>query len=384
MIVTFYSYKGGVGRTQLVANLAAFLCYRKGKKVLLIDWDLEAPGLHFYFDKPDLKSPGIIDILEEYCEISLKMNANIPIKDLPVFSKEKYCTNLSKSINNNGVIDIIPAGIYDKLFSKRINSFDWFTFFDKLNGINYIEYIKQKLNSFEYDYIFIDSRTGITDYSGITNVQMPEINVIVTIPNRQNFEGSLKIINGIENSPYIKNGNRKAIIFPILSKIDTQLADKKSEWHNNFINEFKDTFAILKKILGMENIDLYEFTKDTLLQYTKDVSFEETILFSETNISQKDDLRDNYINIAENLETIKLKIEQPNFLKEIIIDLLSNKKSLTRKEIDEIVLNKLSDNRTEKQKKDQIKNQLHELSKEGIIKNISKSTKYPVWIINNA
>jgi MinD-like ATPase involved in chromosome partitioning or flagellar assembly len=42
-IVTFYSYKGGVGRTMAMANAGAFLA-AAGKKVLLVDWDLEAPG----------------------------------------------------------------------------------------------------------------------------------------------------------------------------------------------------------------------------------------------------------------------------------------------------------------------------------------------------
>jgi len=383
MIVTFYSYKGGVGRTQLVANLAAFLCYQKGKKILLIDWDLDAPGLHFYFKRPDLKTNGIIDFLEEYSEISLKMNGSVPIKDLPVFSKEKYCTNLSRSTKNEGIIDIIPAGIYDEKFNQRVISFDWYLFFDKLSGINYIEFIKEKLNSFEYDYIFIDSRTGITDYSGITNVQMPDVNVIVTIPNNQNFEGSLKIINGIEKSPYIKNGNRKAIIFPILSRIDRQVGNKKSEWHNSFIDKFSVSFSLLKKALGIEKFDLYEFTKNTMLDYDKFVSFEETILFSNSaNINS--DLSDNYKNIAENLETVKIKMEKPNFIKEIIIDLFANKDKLTRKEIDDIVLNKLSDNRTEKQKKDQIKNQLYELSKEGIVKNVATSSKYSIWVLNKS
>jgi len=380
MIVTFYSYKGGVGRTQLVANLAAYFCFRKGKRILLIDWDLEAPGLHFYFSKPELQTAGIIDILEEYVDISLKLNGNVSVKDLPIFSQEKYCANVAKSLNNNGLIDLIPAGIYDKLFNKRINSFDWFNFFDKLNGINYIELIKDKLKSFEYDYIFIDSRTGVTDYTGITNVQMPEVNIVVTIPNHQNFEGSLKIINGIENSPYIKNGNRKAIIFPILSKIDTQLIEKTSEWDSNFISEFGGVFSSFKKFLGVEHIDLYSFSKSTQLQYVKDVSFEETILFSET--SKANDLSIKYQNIAENLEAIKNKMEKPNFIKEIIIDLLTNRQNVTRKEIDDIVLSKLSDNRTERQKKDQIKNQLHELSKDGLIKNISNSTKFPVWALH--
>jgi MinD-like ATPase involved in chromosome partitioning or flagellar assembly len=46
-IITFYSYKGGTGRTMALANLAWVLA-SNDKKVLLIDWDLEAPGLHRY------------------------------------------------------------------------------------------------------------------------------------------------------------------------------------------------------------------------------------------------------------------------------------------------------------------------------------------------
>src|ERR1700730_15409914 len=47
-IVTFYSYKGGVGRTFALANIGVLLA-QKGKRVLLMDWDLEAPGLDLYF-----------------------------------------------------------------------------------------------------------------------------------------------------------------------------------------------------------------------------------------------------------------------------------------------------------------------------------------------
>ena len=43
-IATFYSYKGGVGRTMAMANVAVLLAQR-GLRVLAVDWDLEAPGL---------------------------------------------------------------------------------------------------------------------------------------------------------------------------------------------------------------------------------------------------------------------------------------------------------------------------------------------------
>ena len=51
--VAFYSYKGGVGRTLLLATAARFLALA-GKKVVALDLDLEAPGLHYKLGAPDV------------------------------------------------------------------------------------------------------------------------------------------------------------------------------------------------------------------------------------------------------------------------------------------------------------------------------------------
>src|SRR5262245_25635382 len=68
-IVTFYSYKGGVGRTMTLANVAWNLA-SNGRRVLAIDWDLEAPGLHRHFrpfldDPAGESTPGLIDFLND-------------------------------------------------------------------------------------------------------------------------------------------------------------------------------------------------------------------------------------------------------------------------------------------------------------------------------
>jgi cellulose biosynthesis protein BcsQ len=62
MIFTFYSYKGGVGRSMALANVAE-LFYKVGYKVLMVDWDLEAPGLERFFPNPKevLDRLGIIN-----------------------------------------------------------------------------------------------------------------------------------------------------------------------------------------------------------------------------------------------------------------------------------------------------------------------------------
>ena len=70
-IVTFYSYKGGVGRTSAMANIAVLLA-KQDKSILLMDWDLEAPGLDRFFSKyaRSAKSdePGLIHLLSRVVE----------------------------------------------------------------------------------------------------------------------------------------------------------------------------------------------------------------------------------------------------------------------------------------------------------------------------
>src|SRR5262245_52185610 len=69
-IITFYSYKGGTGRSMLLAN-TAWLLANAGHNVLMVDWDLEAPGLHRYMS-PFLTDPqvsdsnGLIDMVLAY------------------------------------------------------------------------------------------------------------------------------------------------------------------------------------------------------------------------------------------------------------------------------------------------------------------------------
>src|ERR1700734_501081 len=69
-IVTFYSFKGGTGRTMALAN-PAWILAANGKRVLVTDWDLESPGLHRFF-RPFLDpaaisaTPGVIDLIRDY------------------------------------------------------------------------------------------------------------------------------------------------------------------------------------------------------------------------------------------------------------------------------------------------------------------------------
>src|ERR1700730_7693371 len=65
-VVTFYSFKGGVGRTMSLVNVGVELA-SKGRRVLLVDLDLEAPGIPTFDLFASLtETPGIVDYVSEY------------------------------------------------------------------------------------------------------------------------------------------------------------------------------------------------------------------------------------------------------------------------------------------------------------------------------
>ncbi|MCY4656841.1 MAG: ParA family protein, partial [Gammaproteobacteria bacterium] len=65
-VVTFYSFKGGVGRTMALVNTAVHLA-QNGRRVLLVDFDLEAPGLDtFPLLRPKSHTPGIVEFVQSY------------------------------------------------------------------------------------------------------------------------------------------------------------------------------------------------------------------------------------------------------------------------------------------------------------------------------
>ncbi len=293
MIVSFYSYKGGVGRSQLLANLAAYLCFYNNKKILLIDWDLEAPGLHYYFEKSKkIQQKGLIEFLLDYCDFMNQSDGDVMEADI----EKQFKANLGQfiapkiAVSKNGIgqIDIMPAGLYNEQYTTKASNFDWIKFYETLNGGFFLELLKRYLKDKDYDFIFIDSRTGISDYSGICNIQMPDANVVVIAPSAQNVEGSQKVIKSIENAEYItKYHKRFPLIFPILSRLDPRDDHQKARWIRDFRRDFKDPiahligFGLLNDKLPASELsnNTENYISDTLLEYRTDLSYGEQILF---------------------------------------------------------------------------------------------------------
>jgi len=200
-IVTFYSYKGGTGRSMALANIAWILACN-GKRVLTIDWDLEAPGLHRYFRPflldPELSSSeGLIDLIDRYATaaISPVHAGHEPSPDwyLEYADFEDHVLGLDfEHFPPGGKIDLLPAGRQTDTYAVKVSSFNWQNFYDRLGGGAFFEAVKERARR-DYDYVLIDSRTGVSDTAGICTAQMPDSLVVCFTYNNQSIKGAAAV-----------------------------------------------------------------------------------------------------------------------------------------------------------------------------------------------
>ncbi len=130
-IVTFYSYKGGTGRSMAMANVAWILA-SNGKHVLMIDWDLEAPGLHRYLhpflgsDKELSSTSGLMDFFTDFATAARLAYAKKAPDDW--FHDEASLVRYTTPIDwdfGEGSLEFVPAGRQDGGYAVRAMGFDW-------------------------------------------------------------------------------------------------------------------------------------------------------------------------------------------------------------------------------------------------------------------
>ena len=229
-IITFYSYKGGVGRTMALANVSIQLA-RWGHKVLVVDWDIEAPGLeHFYSDFVDIegvkKQIGIVDLLQ----IDNHLNWQDSL-------------NLIEIDGSESPIHLIGSGKRDEDYFRKVRSFDIEQFYLSGGGDNIENLSKEWLEN--YDFVLVDSRTGITEIGGICTIQLPNIVVMLFTSTEQGFQGTIDIIKRANSAHQQLSYDRQKLIYlPVPSKFETTTEYILSqEWIERFANELDFAFS---------------------------------------------------------------------------------------------------------------------------------------------
>ncbi|MEV7975838.1 FxSxx-COOH system tetratricopeptide repeat protein [Streptomyces sp. NPDC086519] len=229
-IITFYSYKGGTGRTMALANTAWILA-ANGKRVLAVDWDLEAPGLdrffHPFLDPNVLAATGgVLNILQDYAWAATDGITRTGPWHLEFADVEQHAVSLSPErqglgFEKGGSLDFLSAGKQFRAYSGTASSLEWDNFYDRLGGGMFLEALRDSMKR-SYDYVLIDSRTGRSDTADICTLQMPDLLVDCFTFSDQALDGAADVAYSVGD----ESRKRRIRVLPVPMRVDDGEKDK--------------------------------------------------------------------------------------------------------------------------------------------------------------
>lgn len=281
MIFTFYSFKGGVGRSMALAGVAQALA-RRGFRVLAVDFDLEAPGLERYFFEGERcqsirQQRGLIDLIQCYRQA---------LADPAEFERAAFkrwrdfrLTAISVAGSLGGSVNLMTAGQREPAekyseYALAVRSFDWQDFFHNWKGDLFFDWLRRQWREPQegYDVVLVDSRTGVTEMGGVCAYQLADVVVLLCAPNYQNLEGTRDVARDFRSDAVL--GLRAGRPLEILA-VPARLEESHPQ-RDSFLDRFEDELGVegLPMVLKAAGLDYRKLA----LPYLPEFAVEERLI----------------------------------------------------------------------------------------------------------
>jgi septum site-determining protein MinD len=164
-IIAIHSFRGGTGKSNTAANLAALLA-ADGRRVGVIDTDIQSPGIHVLFGLgEDQMRHSLNDYLWGKCDI----------KD----TAHDVTTDLNASIR--GQIFLIPSSMKAGEITRVLR--------DGYNVSRLNDGIRQLVRTLQLDILLIDTHPGLNEET-LLAIAISHALVIILRPDQQDYQGT--------------------------------------------------------------------------------------------------------------------------------------------------------------------------------------------------
>lgn len=198
-VISIHSYRGGTGKSNISANLSYALA-ASGKKVCVVDTDIQSPGIHILFGVDEIKTHTLNDFLWGKAtieQVALDVSANVGLP--PGRLHLVPC-----SMNMGDITRILKEGYDVKLLNQGFRE------------------IREKLG---VDYLIIDTHPGLNEET-LLSIAISDVLFVILRPDRQDFQGTSVTV---EVAKRLKVKNLQIIINKALSCYDPAQIRKKVE-----------------------------------------------------------------------------------------------------------------------------------------------------------
>lgn len=215
--VTFYSFKGGVGRTTALTHVAWILAMR-GHKIVAVDLDLEAPGLSTAFNLNQKPQYGIVDYFYERSYLPEGLEPSISVSE--IFGEVRVP-------NAPGRLFVVPAGDLNLDYISKVDDLRATTIIDSGDNLWSI-FSREIQEQLKPDIILVDSRTGINQWGALSLLQAADEVIIFLFPNEQNRQGVDLLLQSLQA---LKNISINFVFTPVPDVTETGMAKVQNIWN---------------------------------------------------------------------------------------------------------------------------------------------------------
>jgi hypothetical protein len=203
--IAFYSYKGGVGRSLTLMNLAVYVA-QFGATVVVVDFDLEAPGLQYKVRpgrRPVEVNRGLAGLLAAASVGRAPAELDYDIA-IDVTDQIDVAVAQDGLEQERGRLLLVPAGNpLDPNYWTDLSEIDWQGLFTSADrpGVDVLARLRRSImERYEPELLLVDSRTGITPSAGVSTTLLPDIVVALLLNNPEHLDGSRTVISTIASS----------------------------------------------------------------------------------------------------------------------------------------------------------------------------------------
>jgi MinD-like ATPase involved in chromosome partitioning or flagellar assembly len=200
-IISVHSYRGGTGKSNITANIACALAL-EGKRVAVVDTDIQSPGIHMIFG---LHQSGSCKTLNDY------LWGRCPIEDTV------YDVTAHLGVEIPGSVFLIPSSVDSNEIAKVISQgYD----FSLLN-----DGFRRAIQSFHLDYLLIDTHPGLNKETFLS-IAISNLVLLILRPDRQDFQGTAVTV---DVARHLKVRKMMLLLNKILSSMDFAALREKVE-----------------------------------------------------------------------------------------------------------------------------------------------------------
>jgi MinD-like ATPase involved in chromosome partitioning or flagellar assembly len=166
-IVSVHSFRGGTGKSNITANLAAALA-AGGSRIAVVDTDIQSPGIHALFN---LDASKVQHSLNDY------LWGRCPIED----TAYDVSAVLRSAGVNQGQIFLVASSLRLGEIARILrDGYD----VDMLN-----DGLQDLIERLQLDYLLIDTHPGINEET-LLSLTISDMLLIILRPDRQDFQGT--------------------------------------------------------------------------------------------------------------------------------------------------------------------------------------------------